>query len=338
MVGMDISDKNGLVYVKIPYNREHIKGLKSIGGGRWDPEAVAWIFPPEKRRDLEAFQQSLVTEVAYTNEAKLLRDYLKQKGYSPKTLKSYTGHLQRFLSYSEGTLDKAAINRYLLYLLEEKKSSHSYVNQSINAIKNYIRLTGKSKEIVLDSIIRPKKEYKLPKVMSKEEVKKVIDGTRNTKHKTMLMLGYSCGLRVSELAAMKLNHIDSSRMVVIIEQGKGRKDRVASLSEKMLEQLRQYYREYKPNKWLFEGSDRGKPIHTRTIQRVFNNRVEAEGIKKNLSFHSLRHSYATHMLEAGVDLRFIQELLGHRSSKTTEIYTHVSVQSLRKITNPLDQL
>ncbi len=283
-------------------------------------------------------RERIVKNEDYSSETTLLRNYLKQKGYSPKTLKSYTGHLERFLTFSKGEIDKNTINEYILYLLEEKQSSHSYANQSINALKAYICMKNKSREIVIDSILRPKKEHKLPKVMSKEEVKKVIDATHNTKHKTMLMLAYSCGLRVSELASMKLKNIDSSRMLVMIEQGKGRKDRVVSLSEKMLQQLRQYYVEYKPDKWLFEGSERGKHINTRTIQRVFNNSVEAVGITKNVTFHSLRHSYATHMLEAGVDLRFIQELLGHQSSKTTEIYTHVSVQSLRKITNPLDQL
>ena len=335
---MKIIEKNGLINVEIPYNKEHIKSLKRIGSGQWDPTAKAWIFPMDKKHDLETMQQGMVKIQEYSNEATLLRNHLKQKGYSPKTLKSYTGHLERFLTYSKGEVDKSSINQYILYLLEEKQSSHSYANQSINAIKNYVRLIGKSQEIVIDSITRPKKEHKLPKVMSKEEVKKVIDVTHNTKHKTMLMLAYSCGLRVSELASMKLKNIDSSRMVVIIEQGKGRKDRVASLSEKMLQQLRQYYVEYKPDTWLFEGSDRKRHISTRTVQTVFNNGVRAVGIKKNLSFHSLRHSYATHMLEAGVDLRFIQELLGHRSSKTTEIYTHVSVQSLGKIANPLDQL
>ena len=335
---MKIIEKSGLIHVEIPYNKEHIKSLKRIGSGQWNPAAKAWVFPMDKKEDLETMQKGIVKIQAYSKEAALLRNHLKQKGYSPKTLKSYTGHLERFLIYSRGEVDKSSINEYILYLLEEKQSSHSYANQSINAIKNYVRLIGKSQEIVIDSIMRPKKEHKLPKVMSKEEVKKVIDITHNTKHKTMLMLAYSCGLRVSELASMKLKNIDSSRMVVIIEQGKGRKDRVASLSEKMLQQLRQYYVEYKPDTWLFEGSDRKRHISTRTVQTVFNNGVRAVGIKKNLSFHSLRHSYATHMLEAGVDLRFIQELLGHRSSKTTEIYTHVSVQSLGKIANPLDQL
>jgi len=335
---MKIIEKDGWLRVQIAYNKEHVKMLKKVGEGKWDPEARVWNFPLEKKPDLEVLQGEIVKVSAYTDEVKLLKNHLKQKGYSPKTIKSYTGHLDRFLTYSKGAVDKASINEYLLYLLEEKQSSHSYANQSINAIKGYLRLINKSEDFTPPYIPRPKKEHKLPKVMSKEEVKKVIDATHNTKHKTMIMLAYSCGLRVSEVASMKLKNIDSSRMVVIVEQGKGRKDRVVSLSDKMLQQLRQYYREYKPVNWLFEGSDRSRYISTRTVQTVFNNGVKAVGIEKNLSFHSLRHSYATHMLEAGVDLRFIQELLGHRSSKTTEIYTHVSVQSLGKIANPLDQL
>lgn len=154
----------------------------------------------------------------------------------------------------------------------------------------------------------------------------------------MLMLAYSCGLRVSEVAEIEVNDIDSSRMLIIIKQGKGRKDRIVSLSSKMLEQLRTYYKLHKPEEWLFEGADKRKHIHIRSLQRVFNNAVKNLNINKEISFHSLRHSYATHLLEAGVDIRYIQELLGHKSCKTTEVYTHVSTKSLRKIPNPLDSL
>lgn len=333
---MKIFEDKGLIRVQIPYNFDHVKQLKNIGNGRWDPPSKTWIFPLDKKQDLELMKEGISPN--FSNELLTLRGYLIQKGYSPKTLKSYLGHLERYLLFSKGAIDKHHIDQFILYLLENKKSSHSYVNQGINAIKCYLKSTDQAANIKVDSIIRPKKEHKLPKVMSKEEVKKVIDATSNTKHKTMIMLAYSCGLRVSEVAEMKVENIDSARMVVVIRQGKGRKDRITSLSDKMLNQLREYYSEYKPSIWLFEGPDKQKHINVRTVQAVFNKAVEMAGIKKSLSFHSLRHSYATHMLEAGVDLRYIQELLGHKSSKTTEIYTHVSVQSLTKIANPLDQL
>lgn len=333
---MKIYEEKDIIRVEIPYNEDHVKQLRSIGQGRWDPQSKTWIFPLYKKPELQNMKERICPD--FSKEVSLLRGYLIQKGYSPKTVKSYLGHLERFLLFSKGIIDKHHIEQFTLYLLENKKSSHSYVNQAINAIKSYLRSTEQWGDVKVDSILRPKKEHKLPKVMSKEEVKEVLDATINTKHKTMLMLAYSCGLRVSEVAEMKTQNIDSARMVVLISQGKGRKDRVTSLSGKMLTQLREYYREYKPDKWLFEGPDKKQHINARTVQVVFNKAVEKAGIKKNLSFHSLRHSYATHMLEAGVDLRYIQELLGHKNSKTTEIYTHVSVQSLTKISNPLDQL
>lgn len=266
-----------------------------------------------------------------------LREYLIRKGYSKKTIKSYVNHLNRFLEYSKGKDDFESINSYLLYLLDFKSSSHTYANQAINAIKISLKIQGKSESEIM-TIVRPKKEKTLPKVLSQDEVKKIFEATINVKHKTMLMLGYSCGLRVSEVASVRVIDIDSSRMIVLIKQSKGRKDRITTLSEKMLIQLREYHVQYKPKEWLFENPDRSSHITTRTIQRVFNDAKDKAKIKKEATFHSLRHSYATHLLEAGVDLRYIQELLGHNSSKTTEIYTHVSTKSLRGIINPLDRL
>lgn len=208
----------------------------------------------------------------------------------------------------------------------------------MNAIKIYARKYSNIEETEIMKLPRPKKEKKLPKVMSQSEVKAMLDVTENIKHKTELMMAYSCGLRVSEVAALKVLDIDSERMVVIIHQAKGRKDRQTILSKKMLDQLRDYYKEYHPKLWLFENPKRDGPISIRTLQAVFNNAVTKANIKKHVTFHSLRHSFATHLLESGVDLRFIQELLGHSSSKTTEIYTHVSLRSIQNITNPLDTL
>lgn len=152
------------------------------------------------------------------------------------------------------------------------------------------------------------------------------------------MIGYSCGLRVSEVCQIKVWDIDVNRMVVRIVQEKGRKDRLTPLSHKMLDQLKVYNEHYHPKEWLFYNPNTFKAMSSRTLQRVFNNSLSKAGIKKPLSFHSLRHSFATHLLELEVDIRYIQEMLGHASSKTTEIYTHVSVQSIQRIKNPLDEL
>jgi site-specific recombinase XerD len=268
----------------------------------------------------------------------ILREYLVRKGYSNQTIKSYVNHLNTFFIYSNNKSDIESVNKYLLYLLEEKECNHSYCNQAINAIKSYLRIMNISSEIDLIKIVRPKKERKLPKVLSKNEVKRMFEVTKNTKHKTELMIAYSCGLRVGEVVKLKVKDIDSERMVVLIKQGKGRKDRIGSLSEKMLVQLRIYYKEYKPQVYLFENQLKDGPISSRSLQKIFNNSKNEANIIKDVTFHSLRHSFATYLLESGVDLRYIQELLGHSSCKTIEIYTHVSTKSLLGIINPLDFL
>jgi site-specific recombinase XerD len=183
---------------------------------------------------------------------------------------------------------------------------------------------------------RPRKDKKLPTVLSKEEVAKILSSVDNLKHKAILMLVYSAGLRVGEVVRLKTEDIDSNRKLIHIKGAKGRKDRYTLLSERALEILKQYLRKYRPEKWLFGGAREGRYLSARTADKIFRNACEKSGIKKDVSLHALRHSFATHLLEAGTDLRYIQELLGHSHCKTTEIYTHVSTKSLGKIISPLD--
>jgi integrase/recombinase XerD len=190
----------------------------------------------------------------------------------------------------------------------------------------------------LEQLHRPKREKKLPNVLSKEEIKKILEMPMNIKHRTMLSLIYSCGLRCGELLKMKPKDIDSKRMLVMIRLAKGKKDRIVPLSEKVLQLLREYYKRYRPKEWLFEGQKVGEAYSERSLQLVLKHAIEKAGIKKPVSLHWLRHSYATHLLESGTDLRYIQELLGHKSSKTTEIYTHVSTKSIQNIRSPFDDL
>jgi integrase/recombinase XerD len=185
---------------------------------------------------------------------------------------------------------------------------------------------------------RPKKEKTLPNVLSKEEVKMILEAHTNIKHKVMLSLIYSCGLRRSELLNLKPSDIDSKRGIVIIRKAKGKKDRIAPLSEKILILLREYYKLYKPQTWLFEGQEPNVQYDERSLSNVLNQALKKTSITKPVSLHWLRHSYATHLLESGTDLRYIQELLGHKSSKTTEIYTHVSTREIQKIKSPFDNL
>lgn len=190
----------------------------------------------------------------------------------------------------------------------------------------------------MEKIYRPKSERLLPNVLSKAEIKSILTALVNIKHQTMLSMIYSCGLRRSEMLNLKPADIDSKRQLVIIRQAKGRKDRIVPLSANILVMLRNYYKAYQPKTWLFEGQLAGEKYSEKSLQCIIKQAVNKANIKKPVTLHWLRHSYATHLLEAGTDLRYIQEILGHRSSKTTEIYTHVSTKNIRNIKSPFDDL
>jgi len=189
----------------------------------------------------------------------------------------------------------------------------------------------------IQDVPRPKKERKLPDIITQGEVIKILDTVANLKYRTILMLIYSAGLRVGEAVRLKVNDIDSQRNLIHIRGAKGKKDRYTVLSSVLLEKLREYYKIYKPREYLFEGGNDRVHLAERSVQNVFKRAVKNAGIKKQITVHTLRHSFATHLLESGTDLRYIQEILGHASSRTTEIYTDVSKQILGKIVSPLDQ-
>ena len=271
---------------------------------------------------------------------KKMEEGLKLRGYSQKTIKSYMSHARLFLEYcgkNANQLVKEDINYYLLYLLEQKGNTHSFVSQAVSSIKFLFGKVLMKDDLALN-IVRPKKEKKLPEVLSQKEVRVILDNITNLKHKAILFLTYSSGLRVGEVVRLKLKDIDSDRMLIHVVQGKGRKDRYTVLSEVTLGVLREYVQKFKPAEWLFQGEEAGRHITERTVQRVFESAREKAGIQKKVSVHSLRHSFATHLLEGGIDLRYIQELLGHESSKTTEIYTHVTKKSIKSIASPLDKI
>jgi site-specific recombinase XerD len=219
-------------------------------------------------------------------------------------------------------------------LAEKKNSSASTLNTAINALKFYYGEVLKKRFTY--EIKRPSKDKRLPVVLSQEDVSRILSCITNIKHKLILMFVYSAGLRVSEVVKLRFEDIDAERRLIRIRGGKGRKDRYTILSEIALKTFKEYVKKYKPEKWLFPGQKRGKHITARTVQKILKNACKKTGITKDVTVHSLRHSFATHLLESGVDLRYIQELLGHKSSKTTEIYTHVAMKDLRKIKSPLD--
>ncbi|MCK5730387.1 MAG: site-specific integrase [Draconibacterium sp.] len=263
---------------------------------------------------------------------------LKRKRYSESTIKTYTNYFKDFTAYFSNKelleITTEEINNYILELINSKNISTSQQNQRINAIKFYYEKVLKGPQ-QLYLIERPRSKTKLPNVLSKKEISRLINTIDNIKHKCIISIIYSAGLRRSEVLNIKTEDIDSDRMLIKISDGKGNKDRYTLLSTKLLEDLRIYYKEYKPNKWLFEGQTGGK-YSAESVAKILKKALLRSGIRKKVTPHTLRHSFATHLLEQGIDLRYIQELLGHNNSKTTEIYTHVSNKQLGTIKSPLD--
>ena len=266
---------------------------------------------------------------------------LKLRNYSKNTVSVYQSFLEKYFDYckrSDYTIDIQSATLFIESLVD-LGFSLSTQNQAINAVKFYFEhIQGYDKIYI--HIDRPKKEQKLPTVLSQQEVKRIFQNISNRKHRMILSIIYSCGLRIGELINLKIEDIDSDRMCINIRQGKGKKDRMVPLPKQLLKGLRLYYKEYKPKVFLFEGANQNGngsvPYSSSSIRSVLKRAVRAARINKKVVVHTLRHSYATHLYENGVNLRSIQMLLGHSSSKTTEIYTHVGNSHLLKTANPLD--
>lgn len=270
----------------------------------------------------------------------VLTQELRLRNYSHKTLKAYKSCLRMFIAYFRPRhprdLTEEDIRNYLLHLIERERLAASTVNQVFNALR-FLYVELYKQPFCIGSIPRPKKEKKLPNVLSLGEVKRIVEAVHNLKHKALLMVTYAGGLRVGEVVRLRIEDIDSERNMTHVRRAKGRKERYTLLGNAALAVLREYWKKYHPREWLFEGEKPGRHLSERTAQEVFEAAVAKARIAKRVTFHSLRHSFATHLLEAGVDLRYIQELLGHSSSKTTEIYTHVSQKKMKQIQSPLDQ-
>jgi integrase/recombinase XerD len=265
--------------------------------------------------------------------------HLRHKRYSENTIRTYSELVKQFLIRVGKPVECISNQDLIAYnqKLYEKGYSASYQNQVASGLKLFFkRIHGR--QIDIGRIERPRREHKLPSILSKREITRLLRATANLKHRTMLSLIYGCGLRRSELLNLRPGDIDSERGLLTIRRGKGYKDRVVPISDTTIESLRIYYRAFRPKVWLFEGQIPGEKYGERSIQMVLKQSLLKAGIRKPATLHWLRHSYATHLLEAGTDLRFIQELLGHKSSKTTEIYTHVSNSSISRIKSPLDSI
>jgi integrase/recombinase XerD len=269
------------------------------------------------------------------------KNYLISQRYSPNTIKTYTDALGVFFQFHSNKdseqLEIADIIHFNTGYILRKNLSASYQNQVINAIKLFYR-NRFNRVMDLNNIQRPRREKRLPNVLSKQEIKAILEAPANLKHRAMLSLIYACGLRRSELLNLSLSDVHSDRNLLFIRQSKGKKDRVVPISNKIIEMLREYYKAYKPKTWLFEGQIPNTKYSEMSLAKVLKQALKKAGNQKPVSLHWLRHSYATHLLESGTDLRYIQELLGHASSRTTEIYTHVSTKNLQQIRSPFDDL
>jgi len=274
-----------------------------------------------------------------TLREKMLED-LQLRGITPRTQKKYIREVRDLANYfkkSPEELGEKEVKKYLVHLLEDRKLSTGTYKNYVAGIK-FLYKTTLNREEVVEKIKYPKAKIKLPVVLDLSEVKTLLSVMENLKHRAILTITYSAGLRISETSHLKVTDIDSKRMMVRVQQGKGYKDRYTILSQTALECLRQYWRAYRPKEWLFEGQKEGTHICLSSIQQIFVEAKERAGITKPASPHTLRHSFATHLIEAGTSLHHVQLLLGHRSPTTTTVYLHVSRMNLAQVTSPLDSI
>lgn len=345
-----------LLLIKFKYDDELIHLCKSIGC-RWSIKNRSWYLYYTKEnieliknvfKDKASVTFSNINNVSVEPKKNKNRkevpdeftNLLIRKRYSPNTQKTYTSMFQSFINYYyEKEIDDITeddIRKYQDYLVTKRKISISTQNQAINSIKFYFEKVKKGEKLDLH-IERPFKEKKLPNIISENEVFKLLKVTTNLKHKSIITLLYSSGLRRSELINLRLRDIDYDKRIIFVRGGKGKRDRTTILAENTILVLNKYMKIYKPYYWLFEGVNK-KQYSPTSIGAILRNSSRKANLNKVVKPHMLRHSFATHLLEQGVDLRYIQSLLGHSSAKTTEIYTQVRSHSLAKIKSPFDVL
>jgi integrase/recombinase XerD len=265
---------------------------------------------------------------------------MQLRGFSPKTQYKYLAHLRQFeefFHHPAEELGQEELRNFLHYLIKEKNVSSSYANGVYSGLKFFFETTlGRSWDMT--QIPRVKKAQKLPVVISREEIKKLLAVTTNLKFKTMFMVAYSAGLRVNEITHLKVSDIDSGQMQILVREGKGKIDRYSLLSEVILKFLREYWKQYRPEVWLFPGKIPGQPMSNRAFQDAFQKARNKSGINTRASIHSLRHSFATRLLENGTDIVRIQHLMGHARIGTTTLYLHLAKSRILEVKSPLDAL
>jgi len=362
-------DLSGQLLVYLPPKTEYVRKVKAITKCHWHPTQKCWCIPnknaltilrklfPNDRFHVDVIPSSNTHTVSPVPEKQHLhrkpsqpdpfqdvlqatKKHLKIKRYQPDTRKGYLRHIKRFLIFMNKhpkQIKPDEIHNYFLHLIEQENLSFSNHNQIVSAIR-FLYWHVLNQPLPQTAIPRPRKEHKLPTVLSQEAITRLLNAVDNVKHLSLLMLVYSGGLRISEAVKLHPEDLDEDRGLICVRQGKGRKDRYTILSEIAVEALRTYKHNYTLTRWLFPGAKPGCHLTTRSAQKIVAQARKKAGIPQNATPHTLRHSFATHLLESGIDLRYIQKLLGHASSKTTEIYTHVSKKSLQNIQSPLNTL
>lgn len=343
--------------LKIIFNKNDkiLSEIKNIVDCQWSSTMRCWHIP-DNNFNIELLskmfavklltKKPVMTVTSYKNEIKKSRvpskclEQMKIKQYSINTIKTYCSVLNTLFWFYKDIdpvcITDDHIQKYMLHLVELRQVTAVYQRQLVNAIKFYYeKVLGRTLSSM--SMQRPRKPKKLPVVFSEDEVKHLLRQVTNLKHKCILFTIYSAGLRRSEVLNLKISDIDSPRNCIVIRDAKGNKDRNTLLSKKLLVLLREYYKQYSPKVYLFEGANGGK-YSTTSIRKIFSRALVNSGIKKEAHLHTLRHSFATHLLERGTDLRYIQSLLGHSSSKTTELYTHITTKGFENIPSPLDEM
>lgn len=358
IVERSVHRSENVLLLKFQYHTLLISKVKSIAAF-WSQSKKVWYVPDTKQNLDVLFKtfkgvtwldiSNLSTPPKFISRKTILKDkrkevssefllFMKRKRYSENTIKTYRSFLSEFQDflYPKTLLScsLADVEKYLNFLVVVKKVAPSTQNQAVNSLQCYFEnMLGWEK--FTSSIERPIKEKKLPKILSEKEVLRMIQTTDNLKHKLIICLLYSSGIGKSELLSLRKEDLSFDKNIIFVRGGKGKKDRVTVLSERLKILLTLYIKKYKPNYWLIEGSGRGRYSAT-SVSRVIAASAARAQIERHITPHMLRHSFATHLLEQGLDLRYIQQLLGHSSSKTTEIYTHVSTKSLAKVKSPLD--
>lgn len=264
---------------------------------------------------------------------------MQLKNFSNSTIESYVSAVSSLSLHYNTPPNKLSIDQikdYLVFCINEKHVSVSFINQTISALKIlFVNVLGREWEKI--KLPRPRREHKLPVVLSLEEIRRLLDTSTNMKHRTILTVAYTGGLRINEVSCLRVRDIDSSRMQIRIEQGKGKKDRDTILASCALTLLREYWKRYRPVDTLFYGYNKNKPISTSTLNNICKDNLAKAGINKKASFHTLRHSFATHLLEQGTNIKIIQKLMGHNSLRTTSVYMHLQNFEPGKLISPLDK-